>query len=74
MRKLKDISLKTPFHIALFRMKLRSHWTLYSVEYEIRANLFLEISKTEMCLLTLSLFQTFYYFGSQLAKGLVEKS
>ena len=35
---------------------------------EIRADLSLAISKTGMCLLTLSVFLTFYYFGSQLTK------
>ena len=39
---------------------------------EIRADLFLVISKTGMCLLTSSILFMFYYFGSQLAK--VEKS
>ena len=39
-----------------------------SVMPEIRANLFLAISKTGMCLLTLSFFLMFYYFGSQLVK------
>ena len=35
---------------------------------EVRTNLFLAISKTWMCMLTLSFFKTLYYFGSQLAK------
>ena len=35
---------------------------------EIRADLFLAIAKTGMCLLTLLFFLMFYYFGSQLAK------
>ena len=35
---------------------------------EIRTDLFLALSKTGMCLLTLSFLKTFYYFGSQLAK------
>ena len=35
---------------------------------EIRTYLFLEISKTGMCLLTLQKKITFYLFGSQLAK------
>ena len=36
---------------------------------EIRADLFLVIFKTGMCLLTLLVFfETFYYFGSQLTK------
>ena len=35
---------------------------------EIRADLYLAISKTGMCLLTLAVFLTFYYFGSQLTK------
>ena len=56
MRKriLKGTTLKTPFHIALFRMKLRSHCTFFqgriSALPEIRANLFLAISKTGICL------------------------
>ena len=60
MRKwiLKGTTLKTPFHIALFRMKLRSHFALFQARISsmpvIRANLFLAISKTEMCLLTSS--------------------
>ena len=59
MRKwiLKGTTLKTPFHIALFRMKLRSHCTFFqgriSAMPEIRTELFLAISKTGMCLLTL---------------------
>ena len=35
---------------------------------EIRADLLLALSKTGMRLLTLSVFKTFYYFGSQLTK------
>ena len=35
---------------------------------EIRTDLFLAISKTGMCLLTLLSFKTLYYFGYQLAK------
>ena len=35
---------------------------------EIKADLFLAISKTGMCLLTFLAFTTFYYFGSQLTK------
>ena len=35
---------------------------------EIRAVLFLAISKTGMCLLSSAFFETFYYFGSQRAK------
>ena len=57
---------------ALFRMKVRSHCTFFRVEFsampEIRADLFLAISMTGMCLLTLSVFYTLYYFGSQLTK------
>ena len=61
MRKLilKGTTLKTPFHIALFRMKLKSLHFLQgriSAMPEIRADLFLAISKTGMCLLTLSVF------------------
>ena len=62
MRKwiLKGTTLKTPFHIALFRMKLRSHCTFFlgriSAISEIRTDLFLAISKTGMCLLTLYTF------------------
>ena len=67
----KCTTLKTPFHIALSRMKLRSHCTFFqgriSVMAEIKADLFLEISKTGMCLLTSSFFNV-YCFGSQLAK------
>ena len=52
----KCTTLKTPFHIALSRMKLRSHCTFFqsriSVMPDIRADLFLAISKTGMCLLT----------------------
>ena len=65
MRKwiLKGTTLKTPFHIALFRMKLRSHCTIFqgqiSAMPEIRADLFLAISKTGMCLLTSSIFKRF---------------
>ena len=44
-------------HIALFQSRI-------SAIPEIKADLFLDISKTGMCLLTVS----FYYFGSQLAK------
>ena len=60
MRKLilKGTTLKTPFHIALFRMKLRSNCTFFqgriSAMPEIRADLFLAISKTGTCLLTLA--------------------
>ena len=60
---LKGTTLKTPFHIALFRMKLRSHCIFFqgriSAMPEIRANLFLAISKTGMCLLTLLVFKRF---------------
>ena len=66
MRKwiLKGTTLKTPFHIALFRMKLRKLLHFFqgriSAMPEIRADLFLAISKTGMCLLTLSvLFKRF---------------
>ena len=60
MRKwvLKDTSLKTLFHIALFRMKLRYHCTFFQARISamtvIRADLFLAISKAGMCLLTSS--------------------
>ena len=37
-----------------------------SAMLEIRADLLLAISKTGMYLLTLSVIETFYYFGSQL--------
>ena len=76
MRKwiLKGTTLKTPFHVALFRMKVSKvakirnrynqvpHLTLHflqgriSAMPEVRADLFLAISKTGMCLLTLSVF------------------
>ena len=65
MRKwiLKGTTLKTPFYIALFRMKLSSHCTFFqgrvSALPEIRADLFLAISKTGMCLLTSSFFRRF---------------
>ena len=53
---MKGTTLKTPFHIALFRMKFRSHCTFLqgriSAMPEIRIDLFLAISKTGMCLLT----------------------
>ena len=63
MRKwiLKGTTLKIPFHIALFRMKLSSNETQITLHFiqgcisampEIRADLFLAISKTGMCLLT----------------------
>ena len=55
---------KTLFHIALFRMELRSHCTFFqsriSAIPEIRADLFLAISKTGMCWLTLSYFKAAY--------------
>ena len=35
---------------------------------EVRADLFLAISKTGMCLLTSLFFLMFYYFGSKLVK------
>ena len=63
MRKwiLKGTTLKTPIYIAIFRMKLRSHCTFLqgriSAMPEIKADLFLAISKTGMCLLTLSDFK-----------------
>ena len=52
MRKwiLKGTTLKTPFHIALFRMKIRSlHFFQgrISAMPETRADLFLAISKTD---------------------------
>ena len=54
---------------ALFRMKVRSHCTFFRVEFsampEIIADLFLAISMTGM---SLSVFYTLYYFGSQLTK------
>ena len=56
---LKGTTLKTPFHITLFRMKLRSHCTFFqgqiSAMPEISTDLFLAISKTGMCLLTLQI-------------------
>ena len=52
------MDLKTPFHIALFLMKLGSHCTFFSglnsVMPEIRVDLVLAISKTGICLLTSS--------------------
>ena len=55
---LKGTTLKTPFHIALFRMKLSSHCTFFQGRFsdmsEVRANLFLAISETGMCLVTFS--------------------
>ena len=64
MRKwiLKGTTLKTPFRITLFRLKLRSHCIFQgriSAIPEIRAELLLAISKTGMCLLTLSCFKSF---------------
>ena len=65
MRKwiLKGTTLKTPFHIVLFRKKLSSHCTFFqgriSVMPETRADLFMAISKTGMCWLTSSFFKRF---------------
>ena len=65
MRKwiLKGTTLMKPFHIALFRMNFRSHWGFFqgqiSTMLEIRADLFLAISKTGMFLLTSSVFKRF---------------
>ena len=60
---LKDTTLKTPFHIALFRMKLRSHCVFFqgriSAMPEIGVDLSLAVSKIAMCLLTLSVFKRF---------------
>ena len=76
MRKwiLKGTTLKTPFHIALFRMKLSSHCTFLqgriSALPEIRANLFLAISKTGMCLLTSSFFLNVLLFWFPAGQGL----
>ena len=55
MRKfiLKGTTLQTPFHIALFRMKLTLFQGRISAMPEIKTDLFLAISKTGMCLLTL---------------------
>ena len=75
MRKwiLKGTTLKTPFHIALSRMKLRLTLHFFQGRVSaipvIRADLFLAISKTGMSLLAYIVFVTFYYFGSQLAKA-----
>ena len=60
---LKGTKLKTPFHIALFRKDFRSHCTFFqgrnSAMPVIRADLFLAISKTGMCLLNISVFKRF---------------
>ena len=54
---LKDATLKTPFHIALFQLKLQITLHFFhgriSAMPEIRADLLLAVSKTGMCLLTL---------------------
>ena len=55
------ISNETQITLHFFQVRI-------SAMPEIRANLFLVISKTGMCLLTLSVFKIFYYFGSQLTK------
>ena len=55
------ISNETQFTLHFFQGRI-------SAMPEIRADLFLAISKTGMCLLTSLFFLTFYYFGSQLAK------
>ena len=73
MRKciLKGTTLETPFHIAFISNE--AQFTLHffqgriSAMPEIRADLFLAISKIGMCLLTSLFFRTLYYFGSQLA-------
>ena len=77
MRKwiLKGTTLKTPFHIALFRMQLSSHCTFFhgriSAMTEIRADLFLAISKTGMCVVTssfLSVLLCWFLAGQDLKK------
>ena len=60
---LKDTTLKTQFHIALFERN-SDHIALFfqgriSAMPEIRAELLLGVSKTGMCLLTLSVFKCF---------------
>ena len=52
---LKDTTFKTPFHIALFRMKLFFRGRISAMP-EIRADLLLAVSKTGMCLLILLVF------------------
>ena len=76
MRKwiLKGTTLKTPFHIALFRRKLRSHCTFFQGRISamplIRVDLFLTISKTGMCLVTLSVFLNVLLFWFPADQGL----
>ena len=59
---------------ALFRMKLRSQCTFFQGRIpatcmpQIRACLFVAISKAGMCLLTSLCFKRFTVFGFQLAK------
>ena len=55
------ISNETPITMHFFQGQI-------SALPEIRASLFLAISKTEMCLFTSSYFKRFTVFGSQLAK------
>ena len=60
--------------MALFRMKLSSHCTFFqgriSAMPEIRANLFLIISQTGMCLLTSSFFLNVLLFWFPAGQGL----
>ena len=76
MRKgiLNGTTIKTPFQIALFRMKLRSHCTFFqgriSAMPEISADLFLAISMTGMCLSTLSVFLNVLLFWFPADQGL----
>ena len=74
MRKwiLKGTTLKTPFHIAFSRMKLRSQCTFSGSNFCYARDdspfILGTISKTGMCLLTWLCFQRFTVFDSQLAK------
>ena len=76
MRKwiLKGTTPKTPFHIALFRIKLSSHCTFFKDRIfamsEIRADRFLAISKTGMCVLTSSFFVNVLLFWFPAGQGL----
>ena len=68
-----DTTLKTPFHIALFRMKLRSHALFkgrISAMPGIRADLLLAVSKTGICLLTYQVFINVFLFWFPADQGL----
>ena len=67
MRKLilKGTTLKSPFHITLFGMKLRSHCTFFNVEF-----LKEPIYSSELCLLTLLVFLNVLLFWFPADQGL----